>query len=75
MGLAMRMPVERGKSRGAPSLPAGPKADRVERTAEQEKLVPLWNHVIRGDRVVRATPLPILNFFPTQSLQFLHVVW
>jgi len=32
--LAMRMPVERGKERGAPSLPAAPKANQVARTAE-----------------------------------------
>ena len=54
--LDMRMPVEHGKGSGAPSLPAAPKAKRVERTAEQERLGSCWNHVVRGDRVFRATP-------------------
>ena len=60
----MRMPLEGGKGRDAPSLPAAPKANRVERTAEQERLVPVWNHVVRGGRVVRATLPTDPQLFP-----------
>ena len=70
----MRMPVERGKGRGAPSFPAAPMANRVARTAEQDMLVPVWNHVVRGGRVVRATPPTDPQNFPARSLKFLHAM-
>ena len=68
--LARRAPVNRSKGRG-PSSPPAVQVTRAEPSAEQEKLGPGWNHVVRGGRVVKATtpPTPIPAPSPvTESL-------
>jgi hypothetical protein len=53
--LAKQAPVECSKGGGAPSPPTAPKAKQAEPFNKQESLVPGWNHIVLGGRVVKAT--------------------
>jgi len=52
--LAKQTP-KRSRKSVATGQPATPKAQRASRSAEQMDLGEGWNHVVRGERVVKAT--------------------
>jgi hypothetical protein len=63
--LAKRALIVRSKMGSAPSPPVTSKAQRPEPTAEQERLVQGWNHVVRGGRVIKAASPPSPNHTPS----------
>jgi hypothetical protein len=62
--LADQALIVRSKVGSAPSAPVTPKAQRPEPTAEQVILGQGWNHVVRGDRVIKAASPPPPNPTP-----------
>jgi hypothetical protein len=53
--LVRRGQPERRQASGATGRPAAPNPTRARPSAERESLGPGWNHVVQGDRVVKAT--------------------